>query len=63
MGLPSPTETKRNKLLIRDYKSGKFSIVDLVSKYRISSARIYQIINREKKRAEAKLPIDNSLEI
>jgi Mor family transcriptional regulator len=48
MGKPSPVETTRNADLIRDYKSGKFSQVQLVSKYQISAPRIYQIINREK---------------
>jgi Mor family transcriptional regulator len=51
MGQPSQEETKRNTELYKDYKSGKFSTVDLVSKYRISSARIYKIIGRERERA------------
>lgn len=49
MGKPSPVETERNASLIRDYVSGNFSVVDLVVKYHISTARIYQIINRAKK--------------
>jgi Mor family transcriptional regulator len=46
MGKPSPIETKRNKELIADYKSGKLPIVRLVAKYRISSTRIYQILGQ-----------------
>lgn len=52
MGKPSLEEKDRNQKLVKDYKSGEFLMVDLVSKYRISSARIYQIINREKKRTQ-----------
>lgn len=48
MGKPSEEETKRNVELLKDYKSGNFSQVDLVSKYQISTARIYQIIKRDK---------------
>lgn len=44
-----PEQIERNKALYSDYDSGKFTIVDLVSKYRISSAAIYKIINRYKK--------------
>lgn len=48
-------EESRNQLLITDYKEYeevkgkriyKYEIVDLVSKYRISSARIYEILNK-----------------
>ncbi len=42
----SPEKKERNKELLKDLNSGKFFIVDLVAKYRISSARIYMI--REK---------------
>ncbi len=42
----------RNKKLYRDYKSGKYSIVELVSKYLISSAAIYAIISRFEKEGE-----------
>lgn len=54
-GKPSQEETKRNEDLIRDYKSGEFTQVQLVSKYQISSARIYQIIDREKRRKNSNL--------
>jgi Mor family transcriptional regulator len=50
MGLPSPEEKDRNENLVRDYKSGEFKMVDLVVKYHISSTRIYQIINRDKRK-------------
>jgi len=52
MGKPSIEETKRNNDLIKDYQTGNFTQVDLVNKYKISAARIYQIINREKKRSK-----------
>lgn len=50
MGKPSLEETKRNTDLIKDYNSKKFTFVELVSKYKISTQRIYQIISRDKKR-------------
>ena len=52
IGKPSPEQTTRNASLVKDYNSKKFSIVDLVSKYQITSQRIYQIINREQKRQD-----------
>ena len=39
-------EEKRNKVLIKDYQSGKFTSVDLVSKYKITVTRIYEILNK-----------------
>lgn len=39
---------KRNETLYRDFNSGKFTVVQLVHDYRISSARIYAIVNRMK---------------
>jgi Mor family transcriptional regulator len=39
-------EEKRNKALIKDYQSGKFNSVDLVSKYKITVTRIYEILNK-----------------
>ena len=36
----------RNKKLIEDKKSGKFTNAELVAKYGISQARIRQIINK-----------------
>jgi len=53
MGLEPQENTKRNSDLYKDYKSG-LNFVELVSKYRISSQRIYQII----KKYEAKLVLD-----
>jgi Mor family transcriptional regulator len=50
MGKITPEEKERNKQLYEDYKSGKFSLVGLVTKYQITPTRIYQIIAREKKR-------------
>lgn len=57
-GSPSPEQIERNASLVSDYKSGEFSIVDLVVKYRITSQRIYQIL----KRHDIKLPIDKSID-
>jgi Mor family transcriptional regulator len=48
-------KTKRNEDLVKDHDTGKYSIVDLVVKYGISHARIYQLIKREK----SKLIVDN----
>ena len=42
----------RNQKLFADYKSDKYSIVELVSKYQISSAAIYKIIARFEKEGE-----------
>lgn len=50
MGKPSPEEKVRNKNLVRDYLSGKFTLVELVTKYRITATRIYQIINRDREK-------------
>lgn len=50
MGNPSPEDKQRNADLFKDYETGDFSQVDLVSKYQISASRIYKIINREKRR-------------
>jgi Mor family transcriptional regulator len=41
-----PREEKRNKALIKDYLSGKLSGVDLVTKYKITVARIYEILDK-----------------
>ena len=46
MGKPSLEEKDRNLNLVKDFRSKNFSTVDLVEKYRISTARIYQIIAR-----------------
>ncbi len=48
MGTAPPEKEKRNLNLYKDYKSGKVSMIDLVLKYQISSARIYQIIKKIK---------------
>jgi Mor family transcriptional regulator len=39
-------EEKRNNALIKDYKSGKFTSVELVTKYKITVTRIYEILNK-----------------
>jgi Mor family transcriptional regulator len=46
----------RNQKLYKDFKSGKFSVVELVHDYRISSARIYAIVKREQLKDEV-LPL------
>ena len=44
------TENKeRNIELYNDWKNGKFTVVQLVAKYRISSQRIYSIVRRLEK--------------
>lgn len=50
MGLISPPDTDRNEALYRDYKSGKFTGAELVAKYKISAARVYYIIDKQKKK-------------
>jgi len=40
----------RNFQVYQDYESGNYIMVDLVVKYQITSARIYQIIKRIEKR-------------
>ncbi|GIW70256.1 MAG: hypothetical protein KatS3mg101_1003 [Patescibacteria group bacterium] len=45
----TPEKVERNRQLYEDYKR-KMSLVDLVTKYQITPARIYEIIRREKKR-------------
>ena len=47
MGKPTQPETVRNESVYNDFKSG-MSYVDMVAKYRVSSQRIWQIIQREK---------------
>jgi Mor family transcriptional regulator len=49
MGKPSEEETERNEKLFKEWTSKKYSIVELVTKYQISTARIYQIIKRAKR--------------
>ena len=39
-------EEKRNNALIKDYQSGKFTSVELVTKYKITVTRIYEILNK-----------------
>jgi Mor family transcriptional regulator len=48
MGVEPIELSERNQELIKDYRGG-MSFVDLVSKYRITSQRIYQIIKSVKK--------------
>lgn len=47
---PKQVKKDRNNELIKDYKekvvTHEWSIVDLVAKYRISSARIYFLLNK-----------------
>ena len=52
-GNPSQELTERNTALISDYKSG-VAIIDLIAKYRLSSTRIFRIIQRAKEK-KAKL--------
>ncbi|MDO8430388.1 MAG: hypothetical protein Q7S72_00135 [Candidatus Taylorbacteria bacterium] len=42
-------KTERNDQVVADHESNKFTTSQLVAKYDISTARIYQIINRYKK--------------
>jgi Mor family transcriptional regulator len=51
MGKVPEEETVRNQQIYKDFKSGA-SYVYLVSKYRISSQRVWQIVKREEKRNE-----------
>lgn len=41
-------KTDRNTELYKDYKKGMM-IIDIVAKYRITSTRIYQIVNQMEK--------------
>lgn len=50
MGVKPKEKTHRNDRLYKDYKSG-LSFVDLVSKYKISSQRIYQIVDSINKKS------------
>ena len=44
---PNHTKTERNESLIKDYNKGA-SIVSMVSKYQISSTRIYKLLKLSK---------------
>lgn len=46
MGKVPKVDTKRNKALIKDYKSGKYTGAQLVAKYKITSQRIYEILGQ-----------------
>jgi len=48
MGKRSDTKTVRNVELIRDYKSGKFTTVQLIKKYDVTATRMYEILNNYK---------------
>ncbi len=48
MGKVSDTDTERNLALINDYKTGSYSTAELTAKYKISTARIYQILKANK---------------
>lgn len=39
---------KRDKNIRKDYFSGKYKIWELTTKYKLSHARLYQIIDAEK---------------
>lgn len=60
-GVPALEQKERNQSLFDDYNSKKFSIVDLVSKYQISSARIYELIAILKKK-KVKLLLDKNID-
>lgn len=51
-GTPSKELKDRNKLLYADYCSGKYSMVDLVKKYNITTQRIYKILEKFKDQNE-----------
>lgn len=60
MAEQTPEKSDRNKALIEDYLTGT-SFIRLVSKYKINSARIYQILKShkvEKNRKLLKIGID-----
>jgi Mor family transcriptional regulator len=41
---------RRNQKLLEDYKSGKFTVAQLIAKYKVSQKRLYDIIDREQVR-------------
>lgn len=49
-GSPSQELIERNKQIYEDKKTGKYSTIDLIKKYNITSQRLWQIVDREKKR-------------
>ena len=51
---------KRNREILFNYESGK-SVKDLMRIHQISIPRVYQIINKEKKRLEEELRSDRGL--
>ena len=38
-------DTKRDKALIADYRSGKFKTAEISGKYNISASRLYEILD------------------
>ena len=48
MGKVSEPDTERNIALINDYKAKIFTTAELTAKYKISTARIYQILKANK---------------
>lgn len=40
-------KVKRNRELLADHQSGKFTSAELVAKYNISTARVYEIIRSQ----------------
>lgn len=51
-------KTVRTEMLIEDYLKNEFTLVELISKYRISSTRIYQILEENGIDTNTKLPLD-----
>lgn len=50
MGLEPQEKKERNGQIMKDYQAG-MNFVELVSKYKITSQRIWQIIQKEKEKA------------
>jgi Mor family transcriptional regulator len=48
MGKVPKEEKTRNAALVKDYQSRKFTMVQLISKYQITSTRIYEIVKKYK---------------
>lgn len=43
-------KTERNEALYNDFKSQKFSLLELQTKYQLTASRIYMIVNRMRDR-------------
>lgn len=46
MGQATKELKERNQELLKDFESGNFTMVELVKRYDITPARIYQIVRR-----------------